>query len=173
MREKAGNAAREAATVVPEGRHPRLLVGSRSGEVPGSTTPRFCLQGASRQALIVRQWLYYFLFPVSIVNVWYLKPQILPPVVPLPLLHVENSPGHCHRAWLPQTLYHPGRQWYTGQILLHRERQWFVLLPKKSSLKLIEPSSFFAAVPSKGNVVTRNISPAPSASLPVMIGVCK
>ena len=46
-----------------------------------------------------------------------------------------------------------------------------VLLPKKSSLKLIDPSSFFAAVPSNGNVVTLNISPAPSASLAVIIGV--
>ena len=47
-----------------------------------------------------------------------------------------------------------------------------VLFPKKSSVKSISPASFFGA-PSIGSVVTRNISPAPSASLDVMIGVFK
>jgi hypothetical protein len=49
----------------------------------------------------------------------------------------------------------------------------FVLRPKKSSLKFIDPSSFFGGF-SNGRVVTLNISPAPSASLAVMMAyACK
>ncbi len=45
-----------------------------------------------------------------------------------------------------------------------------VSLPKKSSWKFTSPFSFLGGS-SADNVVTRNISPAPSASLAVMIGV--
>ena len=47
-----------------------------------------------------------------------------------------------------------------------------ILSKQKSSEKSMLPSSFLGGL-SKGSVLTRNISPAPSASLAVTIGVCR